>query len=140
MGPRRDATQDTYLGVHLERQHDLGRAVPPRRDVLGHEARLLAIGVRGARAAREPGVCNLEVAVRVQEQVRRLQIAVDDVRAVHRLERAQRLINEVLHVRDPVPKRDRSAAWCVSRDVRRKAARAWAVAKRDNGTSARADQ
>lgn len=107
---QRRARRIPYLGVHLERQHDLGRAVPSRRDVLGHEARLLAIGVRGARAAREPEVCNLEVAVRVQEQVRRLQIAMDDVRAVHRLERAERLVHEVLHVRDPVPKRDRSAA------------------------------
>ena len=107
---QRRARRIPYLGVHLEREHDLRRAVPARRDVLGHQPGLLPARVRRARAAREPEVCDLEVAVRVQEQVRRLQIAMDDVRAVHRLERAERLVHEVLHVRDPVPKRDRSAA------------------------------
>lgn len=88
----------TDLGVHLEREHNFRRTVPPCGDVLRHEARLLAAGVRRARAAREPEVAHLEITVRVEEQVRGLQIAVDDVRGVHRLQRAERLVDEVLAV------------------------------------------
>ena len=94
----------TYLGVHLEGEHDLGRAVPPRRDVLGHQPRaglLAAWARRRARAAREAEVAHLEVAVGVQEEVGGLEVAVDDVRAVHRLERTERLVHEVLFARDP---------------------------------------
>ena len=90
--------EDKYLRVHLERQHDLRCAIPPRRDVLRHEPRFLPAGTRRARAAREPEVAHLEVAVRVEEEVRGLEVAVHDVRGVHRLERAQRLVDEVLAV------------------------------------------
>lgn len=89
---------ETHLGVHLEGEHDLGRAVPARRDILGHDTGLFARGARRARAPREPKVAHLQVTIRVQEQVRGLQVAVDDVRAVHRLQRAQRLVYEVLRM------------------------------------------
>ena len=80
---QRRARRIPYLGVHLERQHDLGRAVPPRRDVFGHEPSLGARGLRGAHGPREAEVAHLEVAVRVQQQVRRLEVAVDDLVGVH---------------------------------------------------------
>lgn len=105
---------EAHLCVHLEGEHDLGCAVPPRRDVLGHEPCLLAARVGRARAACETEVADLEVAVGVQEEIRRLEVAVDDVCAVHRLERAQSLIHEVLCVHDPIggrsTRRDRSIA------------------------------
>jgi hypothetical protein len=53
-------------------EHDLRRAVPPRRDVLGHEALLLCL----VESASEPKIANLELAVRIHEQVARLEIAV----------------------------------------------------------------
>ena len=88
----------THLGILLEREHDLRRAVPPRRDVFGHEPSLGARGLRGAHGPREAEVAHLEVAVGVEEQIRGLEIAVDNVRRVQRLERAERLIDEVLGV------------------------------------------
>lgn len=91
--------EQTDLGVHLEREHDLRRAVPPGGDVLGHETGL-PIGRGRARAAREPKVADLEIAVGVQKQISRFEIAVHDVRRVHRLECAERLVDEVLQAKD----------------------------------------
>ena len=47
--------------------------------------------VVGRDAAREPEVADLEVAIRVEEQVRRFEVAVQHRRRVHVLERAQHL-------------------------------------------------
>ena len=90
-----DAPHVDGLRVLLPRQHDLRRAVPARRNVLGHEARVVLLGVRDAREAK---VADLEVAVAVEEQVRRLQVAVQHVRRVDVLERAQDLVEKVLAV------------------------------------------
>lgn len=60
--------------VLLPREHDLGRAVVPRRDVTRH------------LWVCEPGqakVANLEIAVLVDEDVGRLEIPVDDARRVN---------------------------------------------------------
>ena len=91
-------------GTHVvgEAEHDLGRAVPPRRDVFGHEA-LVGRGVRGRGAARAPPareaeVADLELAVRVHEQVARLEVAVQHVRGVDVLEAAEGLVQEGLEV------------------------------------------
>ena len=40
---------------------------------------------------------NLEVAICIQEEIRRLQITVDNVRAVQCFERSKCLVDEVLH-------------------------------------------
>ena len=66
-------------GVLRARQQELRRPVPPRDDVLGH---VLLLGV----GPREPKVADLQVAVRVQEQVAWLEVSVKDVRAVNVLE------------------------------------------------------
>jgi hypothetical protein len=89
-----------YLGVHLERQHDLRGTVPPRRDVLCHQPGLLACaGVRaGADRSCEAKVADLQVTVRVDEQVRRLQVSVYDVCRVDGLESTENLVYEVLAV------------------------------------------
>jgi len=50
-------------------------------------------------AARQPKVADLEVAVGVQEQVGRLQVAVQHVRAVHVLQAPQQLVQEVLYTK-----------------------------------------
>ena len=73
--------------VVLVLDEELGRAVPPRHDVLGEEVE--AVG--GVDAARQPEVGDLEVAVLVDEQVGRLEVAVQHVRRVDVLERAQDL-------------------------------------------------
>ena len=87
-----------HLCVLLEREHDLGRAVPPRRDVFCHEARLRPARLCRLDGPREAKVAHLEVAVRVQEQVRRLEVAVDHVGRVQGLEGAEGLVDEVLWV------------------------------------------
>ena len=76
-------------------EHDLRRAVPPRRDVLGHEALLLRL----IEPAREPEIANLEFAVRVHEQVAGLEIAVQHVGRVDVFQAAERLVDEGLEVR-----------------------------------------
>ena len=86
------------LGVLLEREHDLGGAVPPRRDVFGHEPRLGARGLGGLDGPRQPEVAHLEIAVGVEEEVRGFEIAVDDVGRVEGFERAEGLVYKVLRV------------------------------------------
>jgi hypothetical protein len=90
------AGQRTRFGVVLEAEHDLGRAVPPRRDVLGHVPGIL-LGIN-REAAREAEIANLQLAVGVDEQVARLEIAVQHVGRVDVLEAAQNLVDEGLEV------------------------------------------
>lgn len=54
------------LCVLLEAQHDLRRAVPPRRDVFSHVAIRPAAGQGGLRRAREAKVADLEVAIGIE--------------------------------------------------------------------------
>ena len=56
---------------------------------------------------REEGWTDLEVAVGVEEEVGGLEVPVDDVGAVHRLERAERLVDEVLFFATGMPSRSR---------------------------------
>jgi len=62
----------TRFGVVLEAQHDLGRAIPSSRDILGHVASILLRVDR--EASGEAKVANLELAVGIDEQVTRLEI------------------------------------------------------------------
>ena len=85
-------------------EHDLWRTIPPRRDILCHEALVrsvlggaLAVSC-GAVPTRKPKVTNLELTVRIHEQVTRLEIAVEHVRGVDVLEPAERLVDERLKV------------------------------------------
>ena len=78
--------------VVLVLDEELGRAVPPRHDVLGERLRARV------DAAREAKVADLEVAVLVHQQVARLEVAVEHLRRVHRLEAAQDLVDKVLDV------------------------------------------
>jgi len=89
--------KSAFSTTHIIRkaEHDLGRAVPPRRDVLGHEALLLRL----VEPAREPEIANLEFAVRVHEQVAGLEIAVQHVGRVDVFQAAERLVDEGLEVR-----------------------------------------
>ena len=78
---RQDAADRPHvegLVVHAERQHDLGRAVPARRDVFRHETLGALGGDDGLARAREPKVAHFEVAIGVEQQVGGLQVAVDD--------------------------------------------------------------
>lgn len=90
---RKDADPTTHIICKAE--HDLRRAVPPRRDILGHEALLLCL----VEPAGEPEIANLELAVCVHEQVARLEIAVQDVGRVNVFQAAERLVYERLEMR-----------------------------------------
>jgi hypothetical protein len=76
-------------------EHDLRCAVPPRRNVLGHESLLLRL----VEPAGEPEIANLEFAIRVHEQVARLEITVQHVGRVDVFKAAERLVNEGLEMR-----------------------------------------
>mmetsp|Transcript_8321 Transcript_8321/g.35290 ORF Transcript_8321/g.35290 Transcript_8321/m.35290 type:complete len:300 (-) Transcript_8321:27-926(-) len=89
-----DVNRRRVLGE--ERPAQLGRAVPSRGDVIGPEN-----GGRPAvveRGPRQSEVADLELAVRVGEDVLGLQVAVIHVRGVHVLEPAQKLVEEKLVV------------------------------------------
>ena len=77
--------------VILAAEQQLRRPVPPRDHVLGHEPPL-------RRRPRQAKVAYFQVAVRVQEQVAGLQIAVQHLRGVNVLEPAQDLVQEILAV------------------------------------------
>jgi hypothetical protein len=87
----------TGFCVALEAQHDLGGAVPSRRDVLGHVPRIL-LRVHGETPG-ETKIANLELAVGIDEQVAGLEIAVQDVGRVDVFETAQDLVDEGLEMR-----------------------------------------
>ena len=62
--------EDTTDAPHIDsarvlgaREQQLGRAIPPRHDVLRHELGRLRVHERGARQSK---VTNLQIAVRVQ--------------------------------------------------------------------------
>lgn len=90
--------------VVCKAQHDLRSPVPPRRDILSHEA-LVRRGSRLVPAAtslvpsREAEIADLELAVSVYEEVTRLEITVEDVRGMNVFEAAERLVDEGLEVR-----------------------------------------
>lgn len=91
-------------GTHVvrETQHDFRRAIPARRDVLGHEsliARSLGRATTGRVSTREAKVTDLQFAVRVNEQISWLEVAVQDVRGMDVLQSAERLVDERLEVR-----------------------------------------
>mmetsp|Transcript_6182 Transcript_6182/g.19829 ORF Transcript_6182/g.19829 Transcript_6182/m.19829 type:complete len:367 (+) Transcript_6182:79-1179(+) len=79
------AGPDVYcLSVLLACEHDLRRAVPPRHDVLRQlPRRAEARREVGLDASSEAQVADLEIAIRVDEEVRRLQVAVQHVGRVH---------------------------------------------------------
>lgn len=77
------------LVVALRVEHDLGRTIPTRRHVLGQEARVIVVGIGDAR---QPEVAYLQVAVRVQQQIARLEVTMQHVRRMNVLETAQDLI------------------------------------------------
>ena len=92
---RRERTRIPTTHIICKAEHDLRRAVPPRRDVLCHEALLLCL----VESTGEPEIANLELAVCVHEQVARLEIAVQDVGRVNVFQAAERLVYEGLEMR-----------------------------------------
>ena len=84
-----------FTHVVCKAEHNLRCAIPPRRDIFGHEPLLLRL----IEPAGEPKIANLELAVRVDEQVARLEIAVQHVGRVDVFQTAERLVDEGLEVR-----------------------------------------
>ena len=87
--------REYHTHVVRKAKHDLGGTIPPRRNVLGHKALLLGL----IKPPREPKIANFELAVRIHEQVSRLEIAVEHVGRVDIFQAAQRLVDERLEVR-----------------------------------------
>lgn len=71
------------------RQHDLGCTVPPSRNVFRHEPSLSSIRFCRRDTASESEIADFEVAVCVEEEVGRLQVAVDDICRVESFESAE---------------------------------------------------
>jgi len=82
-------------------QHDLRGPVPPRCDILCHEA-LITSSFRGATAGSitpcETKIADFELTVGVDEEISRFEITVKDVRRVYVLETAKSLVEEGLEV------------------------------------------
>ena len=89
-------------GVLFPTGHDFGRAVPSRRDVVrqdgvgGHGHHVVVRRVQLGPSQAE--IAYLQIAVLVQQQVARLEVAMQDAGAVDVLEPAQQLVQEVLVV------------------------------------------
>lgn len=88
------------LGVLGQREHDLRGAVPAR----GHVLREIGVLLRGRAVARvcfearKTEVADLEVALLVDQEVGRLEVAVDDAAAVEVLDALEQLVQHVGHV------------------------------------------
>ena len=83
-------------GVLLPGQDDLGRPVPSSGNVIGQDSvcRLQLLDVSSGKTE----VADLQIAVRVDEQVARLEVPVVDAGRVDVLEPAKNLVKEKLHV------------------------------------------
>ena len=105
--PQKHLSKDTACRPDIYRSrvlfptgHDLGRAIPPRRDVVGqdgvgrHRHHFVVRWVQLCPGQTE--IAYLEVAVLIKEQVARLEVAMQDARAVDVLETAQELVQEIL--------------------------------------------
>ena len=90
---RPDVDRGGVLGV--VRADELRRAVPAGGHVVGPEDGVLLVW---EVAAREPEVAYLEVAVRIEQHVARLEVAVENVRAVYVLQSRQELVDQPLPV------------------------------------------
>ena len=99
VGPLAPSSRRTEQSQDRRARSPLGREVPARRDVVRHgldAARRLLVEVH----ARQPKVANLQVAVRVDEQIPRLQVAVRHRRRrrVQKFHAPQHLVDEELDV------------------------------------------
>mmetsp|Transcript_30089 Transcript_30089/g.87643 ORF Transcript_30089/g.87643 Transcript_30089/m.87643 type:complete len:243 (+) Transcript_30089:213-941(+) len=103
--------KDRFLGQHLGKdardgpdvdlgvigrtgQHDLWGAVPPSDHVLGEVLLLLSVG----DATGEPKVAQLEVAIRIQENIGGLEVPVNYPSGMNVIQTAKHLIHEELYV------------------------------------------
>mmetsp|Transcript_23181 Transcript_23181/g.66529 ORF Transcript_23181/g.66529 Transcript_23181/m.66529 type:complete len:245 (+) Transcript_23181:267-1001(+) len=82
------------LRVLRRQQHHLRRPVPPRDDIVGQRGIILVVAV----AAGQPEVTNLQIAILVDQDVGRLQIAVHNIGAVKVQQSSEDLVREVLVV------------------------------------------
>jgi hypothetical protein len=85
-----------------ETEHDFRRSVPSGRHVFRHEA--LVAGGLGGSASRgvpsgEPKITDLELAVRIDQEISRLEIPMEDVGRMDIFQAAESLIKERLEVR-----------------------------------------
>ena len=96
MASQAGGTFQTDLGVHFERKHNFRCAIPPCRDILGHDANFFPRRDRGLDGPGQAEVGHFEVAIGIEKKVGRLQVAMDDVGAMDRFEGAQDLVDEVL--------------------------------------------
>ena len=87
-----------YLGILLERQHDLWCAVPASCDVFSHETSLCARGLGCLDGSCEAEIADLEVAVGVEQEIRWFQITMYNIGGVKSLKRPESLVDEVLSV------------------------------------------
>lgn len=89
--------REAYLGIHLEGEHDLRRPVPSGGYILGHHADVLAtLQARALHAPCQAEITYFQIAVRIDEQVRRLQVAVDDVGRMDCKKGSESLVDKVL--------------------------------------------
>jgi hypothetical protein len=86
----------TSFRIALETQHNLWRTVPSRSNIFSHVSCIL-LGVNG-EASCQPEITDLQLAIRVNQQVSGLQIAMKHIGRVDVLQSAQDLVDEGLEV------------------------------------------
>ena len=81
-------------------QHDLRCTVPPRHHIFGQQGTFRRIPhlLTVQNTTCQTKVAHLQVTIRVDQQVRRLQVAMQHIRRVDVLQRPQHLVDEVLDV------------------------------------------
>lgn len=82
----------TRFGITLEAKHDFGGSIPSGSNVFRHVARILLRIRRKATCKTE--ITNFELAISIDQQIARLQIAVQNIGRVDVLEAAQDLVNK----------------------------------------------
>ena len=96
LGEQRAGTPDIHSGsVALLAQQELRRSIPQSNDLV----RVLVL----AHGASQTEIGDLQLALAVDQQVRGLEIAVNDAILVHKMQSGEELLRETLDLRDAEP-------------------------------------
>jgi hypothetical protein len=87
----------TSFGVALKAEHNFGSTIPSSGDIFRHVPGVLFWIHR--KASRQAEIANFKLAVGIDQQISRFEVAVQDISGVNVLQAAKDLVDEGLEMR-----------------------------------------
>jgi hypothetical protein len=94
---QKEQTRLTSFRILCKTEHNLRRTIPPRSNILGLKASSHIIRLI-TKATRQAKVANLQLAISIDEQISRLEVAVQDIGRMNVFQAAQDLVDEGLEM------------------------------------------